>query len=234
MLSTVKSIPTVELCETPVTSMLFDWAHTICYDFMRGVCRKCGGQTVDEGETRRRIQRALKTLDEWTPSHRRTQTKEGLALYPGLGHALRASLVYMADSLTKHGFEVSRNYEFSVGDFIHDTLTSMGRDPLVLTLAYFRRTPEAYTARWLLHRKCMREALVAALRALGTLVFFGRARDGALRAPGVHDDRGKRGVGVAVDGPRAQSRSGGGGVEPRHDPHDDVSAGCARDRTSAS
>ena len=163
MLSTVKSIPTVELCETPVTSMLFDWAHTICYDFMRGVCRKCGGQTVDEGETRRRIQRALKTLDEWTPSHRRTQTKEGLALYPGLGHALRASLVYMADSLTKHGFEVSRNYEFSVGDFIHDTLTSMGRDPLVLTLAYFRRTPEAYTARWLLHRKCMREALVAAL-----------------------------------------------------------------------
>ena len=163
MLSTVRSIPTVELCETPVTSMLFDWAHTICYDFMRSVCRKCGGQMVDEGETRRRIQRALKTLDEWTPSHRRSQTKEALALYPGIGHALRASLVFMADSLAKHGFEVSQNYDFSAGDFIHDTLTSVGRDPLVLTLAYFRRTPEAYTARWLLHRKCMREALVAAL-----------------------------------------------------------------------
>ena len=163
MLSTVRSIPTVELCETPVTSMLFDWSHTICYDFMHNVCRKCGGRSVDEGDTRRKIQRAMKTLDEWTPSHRRTQTKEALALYPGLSCALRASMTYMADSLANHGFEVSRNYDFSVGDFIHDTLTSMGRDPLVLTLAYFRRSPEAYTARWLLHRKCMREALVAAL-----------------------------------------------------------------------
>ena len=158
-------IDDVDVLESPLRSMLFDVVHAVCSEFMTEVLCACvSAPHADVKTLPGIIQCAVTTVQQWTPVQRDAQARRAIHIQPGLPQVLTSVLEEYRLQLEKAGFNTN-SAEGNLGTFIHNTLLGVVSDDhgLVLRLEYFRQTADAWTARWLLHRHCMRKALIMEL-----------------------------------------------------------------------
>jgi hypothetical protein len=158
-------IDDIDVLEGPLRSMLFDVVHSVCSEFMNEVLRKCVEAPHATVQTLPGIiQCAVTTVQRWTTVQRDAQARKAIHMQPGLPLILSRVLDEYRVHLDKAGF-TTNGTDGDLGTFIHNTLLGVVSDDhgLVLRLEYFRQSAEAWTARWLLHRQCMRKALIMEL-----------------------------------------------------------------------
>ena len=158
-------IDDVDVLEGPLRSMLFDVVHAVCSEFMNEVLCACvSAPHADVKTLPSIIQCAVTTVQQWTPVQRDAQARRAIHIQPGLPRVLTSVLEEYRLQLERAGF-TTNGAEGNLGTFIHNTLLGVISDDhgLVLRLEYFRQTADAWTARWLLHRHCMRKALIMEL-----------------------------------------------------------------------
>ena len=142
------------------TELLYDTVAEACEDFMMQLYGKCSDAARTSGTPLVQcLQRALRTLNDWTSAEMREESARLLAREPMSARLLQAAGDQSLRELRQAGLVTNGAFATQLGPFLHTVYHRIAVDPAVLTGTYFASSPEATVARWLLHRQVVRSAL---------------------------------------------------------------------------
>ena len=185
------------------TELLYDTVAEACEDFMMQLYGKCSDAARSSGTPLVQcLQRALRTLNDWTSAEMREESARLLAREPMSARLLQAAGDRRCAELRQAGLVTNGAFATQLGPFLHTVYHRIAVDPAVLTGTYFASSPEATVARWLLHRQVVRSALALGCGAAAPAP--GSHRASRRRAPRAAR---RRASGAAANRSRSRTRS---------------------------
>lgn len=144
-----------------VTELLMDALSATCEDFMMSLWKRCQKTSAKSNvKLRTCLATSFATLDHWKRSLQNDEARKVLAQQPTARHLLRGAVRDMCTSLSRAGLNTVRAPSIDLGSFIQSVYQRVAAEPCAITGQYFEMSVSGYTARWIIHRQAIRQALL--------------------------------------------------------------------------